>query len=359
MSNPQLQKSYTVLFDAMDNMVEGMVIYDCGGRLLACNRAFREMYNYTELQVSPGVHCDELGAIDVLLGNAVVGDEDTGFGEEFFKRKWSYREKLEGSLTVKMQDGRWIRTTDRAMPNDSIVSTHVDVTDLKHAQEKIKETQKQLADLNVNLEHQIAERTIALIRAKKLAEQEARTDPLTGMKNRRAFFESANVIHQQALRLDMEYVLLVIDIDNFKLVNDSYGHLVGDQVLILLANTIASITGPNDVAGRIGGDEFAILMPELCADAGRSRAEQLSARFTEKMSAPVKLISKPTLSIGIAEYQYGDNDPKMVMSWADKALYTAKQKGRNSITLSPRFQNNSAKENTKSLPESLQSSPNV
>lgn len=334
MSNTLSPEQCTVLFDALDNMVEGMVVYDSSGCLLASNQAFRDMYSYTESQATPGVHCDELGVIDVLLGNAVVGDEDGGFGEDFFKRKWAYREKLEGSLTVKMQDGRWIRTTDRAMPNGAIVSIHVDVTDLKHAQEKIQQTQKELADLNVNLEHQIAERTMALIQAKKLAEQQARTDPLTGINNRRAFFESANVIHQQALRLGMEYVLLVIDVDNFKLVNDSYGHLVGDQVLILLANSIESITGASNVAGRIGGDEFAILLPDLGADAGRSRAEQLSTCFAEKISTLGALILKTTLSIGITEYQHGDNDTKSVMSRADKALYIAKENGRNGIVLS-------------------------
>jgi diguanylate cyclase (GGDEF)-like protein len=292
------------------------------------------MYSYTESQAAPGVHWDELGFIDVHLGNAVVGDEDDGFGEDFFKRKWAYREKLEGSLTVKMQDGRWIRTTDRSMQDDSIVSIHVDVTDLKHAQEKIQATQKELADLNVNLEHQIAERTMALIQAKKLAEDQARTDPLTGIKNRRAFFESANVIHKQAMRLGMEYVLLVIDIDNFKLINDSYGHLVGDQVLILLSNAIGATIGESNVAGRIGGDEFAILLPGLGSDAGRDRAKQISACFSEKIDTLGALILKPTLSIGVDQYRYGDNNTKSVMFRADKALYRAKQNGRNCISVS-------------------------
>ncbi|MFT5664685.1 MAG: diguanylate cyclase (GGDEF)-like protein [Gammaproteobacteria bacterium] len=333
MSNPQLQKAYAVLFDAIDNMVEGMVVYDSSGYLLSCNRAFRDMYNYTESDAAPGVHCDELGVIDVHLGNAFAGDENDGSGEDFFKRKWAYREKLEGSLTVKMQDGRWIRTTDRAMKDNSIVSIHVDVTDLKHAQEKIQKTQKELADLNVNLEHQIAERTMALIQAKKLAEHQARTDPLTGIKNRRAFFESANIIHQQTLRLGMEYVLLVIDIDNFKLINDNYGHLVGDQVLILLSNAIGSTTGASNIAGRIGGDEFAILLPELGTDAGRSRAKQLAICFAQKIDTLGALVLKPTLSIGVEQYRHGDNDTKSVMFRADKALYRAKQNGRNCIVV--------------------------
>ena len=334
MSNLPLNKNHSVLVDAVANMVEGMVTYDSNGCLMTSNQAFRDMYSYTELQAAPGVHCDQLGIIDVLLGNAIVGDENGGFGNDFFKRKWAYREKLEGSLTVKMQDGRWIRTTDRLMPNDSIVSVHVDVTDLKHAQEKIQKTQKELADLNVNLEHQIAERTMALIQAKKLAEQQARTDALTGINNRRAFFESATVIHQKALNLGMEYALLVIDVDNFKCVNDSYGHLLGDQVLILLANAIESITGPSHIIGRIGGDEFAILLPELSSREAKVRAEQLSVCFIEKINTLGILILKPTLSIGIEQYRYGDKDAKSVMTRADEALYSAKINGRGRIMLS-------------------------
>jgi diguanylate cyclase (GGDEF)-like protein len=334
MLNPPLNKNHSVLFDAVENMVEGMVIYDRNGCLITSNKAFRDMYSYTELQAAPGVHCDELGTIDVLLGNAIVGDEDGGFDDDFFKRKWAYREKLEGSLTVKMQDGRWIRTTDRLMPNDSIVSVHVDVTDLKHAQEKIQKTQKELADLNVNLEYQIAERTLALMQAIKLAEQQARTDPLTGINNRRAFFESANAIHQKRLHSGIKYVLLLIDIDNFKLVNDNYGHLVGDQVLTLLANAMESLTDPSDVIGRIGGDEFAILLPDSSTNDGKSRAEQLSTCFIEKINTLGILILKPTLSIGIDQYRHGDKDTKSVMTRADEALYSAKQNGRDCIILS-------------------------
>jgi diguanylate cyclase (GGDEF)-like protein len=132
----------------------------------------------------------------------------------------------------------------------------------------------------------------------------------------------------------MEYVLLVIDIDNFKLVNDNYGHLVGDQVLILLANAIGSTIGSNNVSGRIGGDEFAILLPELGTDAGTSLAEQLSAYFSEKINTLGALILKPTLSIGVEQYRPGDSNTKSVMFRADKALYLAKKNGRNCIIVS-------------------------
>jgi diguanylate cyclase (GGDEF)-like protein len=132
----------------------------------------------------------------------------------------------------------------------------------------------------------------------------------------------------------MEYALLVIDVDNFKCVNDSYGHLLGDQVLILLANAIESITGPSHIIGRIGGDEFAILLPELSSREAKVRAEQLSVCFIEKINTLGILILKPTLSIGIEQYRYGDKDAKSVMTRADEALYSAKINGRGRIMLS-------------------------
>ncbi|MFT5598737.1 MAG: diguanylate cyclase (GGDEF)-like protein, partial [Chitinophagales bacterium] len=123
------------------------------------------------------------------------------------------------------------------------------------------------------------------------------------------------------------------DIDNFKLINDNYGHLVGDQVLILLSNAIGSTTGASNIAGRIGGDEFAILLPELGTDAGRSRAKQLAICFAQKIDTLGALVLKPTLSIGVEQYRHGDNDTKSVMFRADKALYRAKQNGRNCIVV--------------------------
>lgn len=330
---PQLDGA--VLFDALNSMEEALVVYDVDGYLRACNQSFLEMYGYTALEAVPGVHFRKLGEIDIRRGNVVIGDEK---GENYLERKAIYRQSLKGSFTVKLQDGRWIRTTDRPMPDGGFVSVHVDVTELKQAQEKMQAAQKvtrqhenELAALNESLERQVAERTRELEDAILIAEQLARTDVLTGIKNRRAFFESALAIHDLANRFNHPYSIIMIDIDYFKEANDSHGHVAGDRVIIELANIIERVIRNTDVAGRIGGDEFAIVLPETSVENILSLAERVRTLFSEVSIAVNDEELHFTVSLGIAEKINSDVMLEDVMLRADAALYQAKQQGRNSV----------------------------
>lgn len=118
---------------ALDAISEAFVIYGPDGRLVLCNRSFREIYGYSEQEARPGVHFQELGRLDVERGNVVVGDEYGG-GEAYLARKAEYRRRLEGSFTVRLRDGRWLKTTDRRMPDGGFVSVQADVTELKQAE---------------------------------------------------------------------------------------------------------------------------------------------------------------------------------------------------------------------------------
>ena len=325
----------TVLFDALNSMEEALVVYGANGCLQACNRAFLEMYGYTTEEAAPGVHFRELGEIDLRHGNVVVEDEEGG---DYLERKAAYRKNLKGSFTVKLQDGRWIRSTDRATPGGGFISVHVDVSDLKIAQDKIREAQfessqhqERLAELNESLELQVAERTSELEEAKQIAEQLARTDSLTGINNRRAFFESASIIHENARRFNHGYSILMIDIDRFKQVNDSYGHVSGDLVVRELANTIIHTIRSVDIAGRIGGDDFGVILPETSAVDALFLAERLRLDFSSK-SIPVNdgYLSF-TISIGTAFLTETDRSLEDVIANADNALYGAKDQGRNSV----------------------------
>jgi two-component system cell cycle sensor histidine kinase PleC len=128
--------------EALEAVSEAIVIYDADGRLVTCNRNFRELYGYSEEEARPGVHFAELGRIDVARGQVVVGDE-CGGGDAYLQRKAEYRRKLEGSFIVRLKDGRWLKTTDRRMSGGGFVSVQVDITEIKDKEEAFRKAMEQ------------------------------------------------------------------------------------------------------------------------------------------------------------------------------------------------------------------------
>ncbi|GAB4391279.1 MAG: hypothetical protein Tsb0032_02470 [Kiloniellaceae bacterium] len=131
-----------VFAEALEAVSEAIVIYDGDGRLVTCNRNFRELYGYTEEEARPGVHFAELGKIDVARGHVVVGDEYGG-GDAYLQRKAEYRRRLEGSFIVQLKDGRWLKTTDRRMSGGGFVSVQVDITEIKRKEEAFRKAKEQ------------------------------------------------------------------------------------------------------------------------------------------------------------------------------------------------------------------------
>jgi diguanylate cyclase (GGDEF)-like protein len=159
----------------------------------------------------------------------------------------------------------------------------------------------------------------------------ARTDELTGLPNRRAFFEAAEAERARAVRYRSQMAVLMLDIDNFKLVNDTHGHRAGDLVLMHLGETFGVVLREIDVLGRVGGEEFAILLPETglasaAEVAGRLRAAVEAASVPRPEGTPLRI----TISIGVACLQ-GDENLDTLVSRADTALYQAKRDGRNCV----------------------------
>lgn len=196
-----------------------------------------------------------------------------------------------------------------------------------------KNSQTELIDLNTDLENQVLERTLELEDAKQKAEQQARTDVLTGLNNRRAFFERAERIDAQSRRYNHAYVLAMIDIDHFKLVNDTWGHEAGDDALKVVGQIIFKSLRETDILGRIGGEEFAVMLPETTVTEGALLVERLRKAIEDAKIQTSKGEINVTISIGVAALEELNSSLDTVVANSDAALYLAKDAGRNRVEL--------------------------
>lgn len=167
-------------------------------------------------------------------------------------------------------------------------------------------------------------------RAHNISTRAAQTDELTGLMNRRAFFEHAQVLYERCRHNRQPLCALMIDMDHFKEINDTYGHQAGDQVLRQIGGVISASFRQADVYGRLGGEEFAVLLPNTSLETARTIAEQLIKAISGLSSEPVHGL---TASLGVASSHAQDQDLHDLMNTADKALYRAKAQGRNQVAV--------------------------
>ncbi|MEA3351532.1 MAG: diguanylate cyclase, partial [Chloroflexota bacterium] len=172
-------------------------------------------------------------------------------------------------------------------------------------------------------------------RAEEALRKLATTDSLTGCLNRRHFFSLAEKELVRATRYKHRLSAIMIDIDEFKRVNDSYGHIVGDQVLVTIAKRLRDLLRKTDFFARYGGEEFVILLPET----NKSQAAQMSQRLRGKAAEPFiinKLEILLSISLGVAERSIEENiEIDTLLDRADQAMYAAKRAGRNCVKIWP------------------------
>lgn len=170
-----------------------------------------------------------------------------------------------------------------------------------------------------------------LEQANRTLETLAATDPLTGINNRRNFFRVAGVEVARARRYRADLAIIMIDVDHFKHINDSFGHEVGDRVLAGLAAVTAAGLRPTDCLARYGGEEFAILAPNTDLDGAISLAERIRADIAAFEPPGITPPPRVTASFGVALWQVGETDLAPALSRADAALYQAKHAGRDTV----------------------------
>lgn len=188
-----------------------------------------------------------------------------------------------------------------------------------------------------DLERTVRERTAELARARDKAERLARIDVLTGVSNRRYFEEVAAHEFARAKRYRQPLSAVMFDIDRFKQINDTYGHAAGDSVLKTIANLAKEAVREVDFVARIGGEEFAILLPEVSVEQALVTAERLRERVAERNLDYKGQKLAFTASFGVTQLDEADQDFETVLHRADQAMYRAKKLGRNQVALSCRL----------------------
>jgi len=276
----QLAVQYKRFNNAMDNIVQGLAMYDRGNSLIACNRRYAEIYGLPAELTGPGVSRAQI----------VSYRGHYGFGKALSEPV----DEPDGSvLTIsELADGRIIAQRKKKLVEGGWVSTHEDITARRQAEEKVEEM--------------------------------ARSDALTGLSNRTEFKRRLEQCLAEAKRRAAKYAVLYLDLDHFKVVNDTLGHPLGDKLLREVATQIKAVTREGDTIARLGGDEFAIIQRVLYVPRDAVRlAERLIASIRKSYSIDGNDIEIGA-SIGISLAPDDSVDCDELIRNADMALYHAK-----------------------------------
>lgn len=285
----QLDRARRFAENLVDMLPHPVWVKDAEGRLQMYNRAFRDMFGLPELDGTMPPPLDELDR----LGDQSLREE----GKSRLTKEVSL--DMEGGQRTIMLSKSVLTDEDSALTGT--IGLITDITERKSMERQLR----QLATI----------------------------DDLTGTLNRRAFFAAAGQEMERAVRYGNAVSVVMFDLDHFKQVNDSYGHALGDQALRETATALRASLRDVDILGRLGGEEFAILLPETPLAGAMEVAERLrhaisAIRIPQDSGAPPLTL---TASLGVAERMAAEITVDKVLARADLALYRAKADGRNRV----------------------------
>ncbi|MBZ0331030.1 sensor domain-containing diguanylate cyclase [Halomonas sp. ANAO-440] len=281
---------------------DGILVVDDQGMIVSHNRRLFEVFDIP-LEALPGDHGGNLSGYSEQAPLALAMDRLEA-PEAFLKRTQELYDdpSMEDHCELSLKDGRTLERFSKALwGNDKRYLGRVwffrDITPRKEVERKL--------------------------------EVLARRDPLTGVANRRHFFELSGVEVARARRYGAPLSLAMLDLDHFKQINDRFGHSAGDRVLINFCNDVATLLRESDVLARLGGEEFVVLLPGSDPDGAFQLAERLRGHAEKAIVEEGESRIRYTVSAGVASLTPDDASIETVMGRADDALYAAKAAGRN------------------------------
>ncbi len=286
------RRELRTLYAALDNIQSGLLLLD--GDLRACysNPVLHTIFKALSAEQ---IKLDRPHYRDMLERAAGADAVEV---DKYVARRLDWVESGDSTpMDLPMTDGSIIRSQLAILPGGGRMLIYSDVSDIVRVAQKM--------------------------------EKLANIDGMTGIYNRRHFLTLADREWERARRHGRSLSFLMIDIDHFKLVNDHFGHEAGDAVIVRVVNLALACKRKSDVLARIGGEEFALLLPETALSAARLVAEKLRERVAENQLPGV---SQPaTISVGVASVDRGMSSISELMKAADHALYAAKRNGRNRV----------------------------
>jgi len=303
----QLSEKQNELDVVLTGMSDGLARFDAENALVFMNSNYRNLFPLTGSVRQPGASLELILDEVIRTGEQLIDAEAV----DDWKREVLRRTLVGGEEQVQMADGRWLRIRTEPLHVGGAVVIVSDVSIFKRSEKQLQEVADQFKVL-------------------------ATTDPLTGLHNRRDFDQALDLELRQTGTPKNAVALLMIDIDHFKLYNDTYGHPAGDACLRQVAACIAdACRRSGDIAARYGGEEFGVILPGAGGDGAlRVASKILSAIKNLKIphvAAPNGFVS---VSIGVASVNASaTSDASMLLQLADAALYKAKEDGRSRIVL--------------------------
>jgi diguanylate cyclase (GGDEF)-like protein len=286
------------LDDALESMADAFALYDAQDRLVLCNPRYPEFLSRITDLLVPGVPYEDLvreGVRRGLYPGIGSAEAERWIAEQVAAHRTGVASE------VQLADGRWLHAIARPTADGGTVDVRRDITQRKLLEEAIEHT--------------------------------AMHDALTNLPNRAMFYRELERALARAEREPCRVAVILVDLDRFKDVNDTFGHASGDQLLVKVAQCLVECVRTEDLVARLGGDEFAVIAVSRDASDGFAA---LARRIVHRLSEPVRIGAieiEPGASLGMTVFPADSGSLDELIAHADRALYAAKQTGRGTWTL--------------------------